>query len=39
MSWYLARAEMAATAAAIPGEPPKPRPGKSTGEMRSNGAG
>jgi hypothetical protein len=26
MSWYLARAEMAATAAAIPGEPPAPRP-------------
>jgi hypothetical protein len=25
MSWYLARAEMAATAAAIPGEPPVPR--------------
>ena len=28
MSWYLARAEMAATAAAIPSEPPPPRPGE-----------
>lgn len=28
MSWYLARAEMEATAAAIPGDPPAPRPGK-----------
>jgi len=28
MSWYLARAEMAATAAAIPHKPPAPRPGE-----------
>jgi len=28
MSWYLARAEMAATAAAIPNDPPAPGPGE-----------
>ena len=28
MSWYLARAEMQATAAAIPGDPPAPKPGE-----------